>query len=264
LEVLLASALSVLLMAALYVGLDIQLRLAQEGRDAIELATVTRAIISRINADLAPGIGQVLPAASNTGSAANTTTGTTGSTTEPAVTEVTTTTDTIPFQAGVIGESDRLVIYVSRATLPRNTDESGENPIPADVRRVCYWQGETGLCRQEIPWVTSEQLQNNTNPITEDNKDESSYLMAEEIIRVQFEYWDGSGWQSSWDGRTLGADGKTPMGPPAAIRIRFWMNVPGENINETVEKEFRHTVALLTAAGPATTDADAAATNGGM
>ena len=45
LEVLLASALAVILMAALYVALDVQLRLADAGRESIEQATLTRAIV---------------------------------------------------------------------------------------------------------------------------------------------------------------------------------------------------------------------------
>lgn len=267
LEVVLASAMALLLMAALYVGLDIQLRLAQAGRDAIEQATLVRAVVQRFNADLSPGIGLVLPAASTSASASanNQNSSTTGaSTTEPAVTEVTTTTDTIPFQAGVIGQSDRLVLYISRASLPRGTDESGDSPIPSDLRRVTYWLTDNGLARQEIPWVTSEQTQNNSNPLIEDNKQESDYIFAEEITNVIFEYWDGSGWQSSWDGTQLNSDGKTPLGPPAAIRIRFFMKLPAEQGNETIEKEFRHTVALMTASGPATSNADQAAANGGM
>ena len=61
LEVLLASALAVILMAALYVALDVQLKLADAGREAIEQATVSRAIVHRFETDLSGCLGPVAP-----------------------------------------------------------------------------------------------------------------------------------------------------------------------------------------------------------
>ena len=68
-------------------------------------------------------------------------------------------------------------------------------------------------------------------------------MIAEEVTQVQFEYWDGTAWADTWDGRQTNADGVTLKGPPMAIRVRFWLKVPGANPGETVEKEFRHTIA---------------------
>src|SRR5688500_3125221 len=65
LEVLLASALAIILMAALYVALDVQLRLAAAGRDSIEQATLTRAIVMRLEPDLSSGIGPGAPPIDN-------------------------------------------------------------------------------------------------------------------------------------------------------------------------------------------------------
>jgi hypothetical protein len=48
-----------------------------------------------------------------------------------------------------------------------------------------------------------------------------------------------------------------------AIRIHFWMNVPGAEPGEIVEKEYRHTVAVPGAAGPAVPDNQAATGTGG-
>jgi hypothetical protein len=169
-----------------------------------------------------------------------------------AVTEVVMGSDTIPFQAGVIGETDRLTIFATKvAGVGKNVDESGEVPTPADARRVTYWMTDKGLARQELPWLTGEQVQNSTDPIPEDGKEEADYVIAEEVTRIQFEYWDGSAWADTWDGRQTNADGQTLRGPPMAIRIRFWLNVPGLSPGETVEKEFRHTIAVRSAAGPA-------------
>ena len=65
LEVLVASALAVILMAALYVALDVQLKLAEAGRESIEEATLTRAILHRMEVDLSAGIGPVAPPIDN-------------------------------------------------------------------------------------------------------------------------------------------------------------------------------------------------------
>jgi prepilin-type N-terminal cleavage/methylation domain-containing protein len=289
LEVLLASALAVVLMAALYVALDVQLRLAAAGRDSIEQATLTRAIINRMEGDLANGIGPVTPpidnSAKNTarqsggtgmgGSGAGTSgagasgSGTSGAATsgamsggtteaglgtDPAVVEMGES-DANPFQAGVIGEADRLTIYVARvAGIGRDVDESGERPNAADIRRVSYWLTDKGLARQEMPWITSQQIPATAEHAFEDGKEEADYVIAEEVTRLQFEYWDGSTWAESWDGRELNADGKTLKGPPMAIRVRFWLRLPGEDPGQTIEKEFRHTIAVRAAAGPAVPD----------
>ena len=281
LEVLLASVLAVVLMAALYVALDVQLRLASAGRDSIEQATLTRAIVQRFENDLGSSIGPVAPPINTGGSGGSGGTGgggsggtgagatggagaaagaggaaTGGAGATPmegeAVTEVVAASDTIPFQAGVIGETDRLTIFATKvAGQGKNLDESGAVPTPADARRVTYWMTDRGLARQELPWLTGEQVVNTTDPIPEDGKEEADYVIAEEVTRIQFEYWDGSAWADTWDGRQTNADGQTLKGPPMAIRIRFWLNVPGVNPGETVEKEFRHTIAVRGAAGPA-------------
>jgi type II secretory pathway component PulJ len=259
LEVLLASSLSILLMAALYVALDVQLRLAQEGRDVVEQTELVHAIVTRFEADISTGMGQVLPpsssstAANQNAAAGSATTTTTTVTTASTVTAIT-------FQIGVIGDSEQCTIYIAKSSRPRNADESGEVPIAADARRITYWLGEGGLSRQELNWVTSEAVQNSTGAISEENKTLEDYVIADEVVNLQFEYWDGSGWQTSWDGSELGPDGVTPIGPPSAIRIRFWLRVEGDN-GETTDKEFRHTVAISTASGPATTATDSNAAN---
>jgi prepilin-type N-terminal cleavage/methylation domain-containing protein len=279
LEVLLASALAVILMAALYVALDVQLRLAEAGRESIEEATLTRAIIMRLEVDLSSGIGPVTPPINNSakgsgsgmggtggtgasagvaaggtsGGASGTGTGTTGSGTGSdtgAVTEANTT-DIIPFTAGVIGTNDQLTIYAARvAGVGKNVDNSGNGPNPPDARRVTYWLTDKGLARQELPWLTSQEVQTSTDPVMEDGKEEKDYVIAEEVSQLRFEYWDGTEWVDQWDGRTLNADGVTLLGPPMAIRVHFWLKLPGEDPGQTVEKEFRHTIAIRSAPGP--------------
>jgi hypothetical protein len=56
LEVLLAMAISLLLLGALYVAMDMQLRLAQDGRDKVEESQLARAMLNRIVGDISPGL----------------------------------------------------------------------------------------------------------------------------------------------------------------------------------------------------------------
>lgn len=259
LEVLLASALALILMAALYVALDVQLRLAAAGRDAIDEATLTRAIVQRFENDLANSIGPVAPAVGNQSSTTGTTGATTGttSTTGQAVMEAVTMSDAPMFQAGVIGESDgenrpRLTIFVARvAAMQKTGEESVDAAVPSDIRRVTYWMTDTGLARQEIPWVTSQELLSSTEPSFQNNEGDSNFVIAEEVSQLVIEYWDGSAWTETWDGRETLEDGKTLKGPPMAIRVRVWLKLAGPEAGETIEKEFRHTIAVRGGPGPA-------------
>ena len=47
-----------------------------------------------------------------------------------------------------------------------------------------------------------------------DVENESSFIIADEVRSLQFQYFDGTDWQDSWDSTTLGSDGITPIGSP--------------------------------------------------
>src|SRR5207244_6987738 len=82
LEVLLSAAIGVLLMAALYVAMQVQLDHAQAGREAVEESLLTRALLRRMSNDIAPGLAPTLPNTSTTNAATtNTNTTNTASTT---------------------------------------------------------------------------------------------------------------------------------------------------------------------------------------
>src|SRR2546425_10372295 len=67
LEVLLAAAIGVLLMAALYVAMEVQLDHARAGRDAVEQSLLVRALLRRMSNDIGPGLGPTLPATAASG-----------------------------------------------------------------------------------------------------------------------------------------------------------------------------------------------------
>jgi hypothetical protein len=61
LEVMLAGSISVLLLGALYVAVDTQVRQTQAARDRIEQATLARNLFARISSDLTPSLGATDP-----------------------------------------------------------------------------------------------------------------------------------------------------------------------------------------------------------
>ena len=61
LEVLLAASISLLLLGALYAALNIQLRNSSAGRDAVETASVARAVFDKFTNDIITHLGPIDP-----------------------------------------------------------------------------------------------------------------------------------------------------------------------------------------------------------
>ncbi len=281
LEVIVASLIALFVLIALYSFMEVSLRSASEGREAVERANLASGIIHRIRNDLAPSItppsakpkqqasNSPNQGAQNTNAAnatntntSNATTTTDSTTTDSSATDTGTTTATaISLQAGVIGDADVLTIYTTRLPDPRNNGSAdGDTPVPSDIRRIVYWIGQSGgLCRQEIPWVTGEQVYNVVGPVSENDKSEKDYLIAPEVVALGLKYYDinsstdESGWTSSWDGRELGPDNLTPKGPPTAIRVSFTIKYKNQRGEETT-KDYRQVIPIITASGPNSTD----------
>jgi len=274
LEVLLASAIAVLLMGALYVAVSIQLQHAQVARDLVQDSSLTRNLFARIAADAAPHLPPTIPNVTGSSSAAGsqqlasgatpaggTTTGASGAaSTDPssssgAAAAVTGLTGPVTFNLGVQGDSSRLTLYVSR--VPRELAQLAPDavaPTLSDERRISYWlAGGTasdsfGLARQEVKVATSDDALGNLPP---DIADEGNFVIAPEVRSLAFRYFDGSSWQNSWDGTMAGPDGTTPVGPPVAIEITIRLAPAGaaNPDNEQSWKTYRHVVALPTANG---------------
>jgi prepilin-type N-terminal cleavage/methylation domain-containing protein len=274
LEVLLATAIGVVLLAALYVAVDIQLRHAQIARDVVEESTLARALFARISGDIGQNLGPVLPAppasaaapapittATNAGNASSNSSATTPSTSSAstATTVASAGTGAFPINVGIQGDSNRLILTVTR--YPRelggnSLSATASSPIVSDLRRVGYWlagsaDAPLGLARREIAVVTSDDAA--VQP--QDLPDDPGLVIAPEVKSVQFSYFDGQAWQDSWDGTTAGADGTTPMGPPVAVAV-----ILGIAAGATESpKSYRHVVFIPTANGtaqqPATTSA---------
>jgi hypothetical protein len=115
---------------------------------------------------------------------------------------------------------------------------------------VVYGIAENGsLTRQETPWLTSDDA---VNLVGLDSSDLPKYVIAE-VVDIDFEYWDSSAWQSSWDGTQLSDDQKTPIGPPMAIAVTLTVRMPSSGrSDQPAEKKCRHVIAVPTAPAPPT------------
>ncbi|HEY1377424.1 MAG TPA: type II secretion system protein GspJ [Gemmataceae bacterium] len=245
LEVLLASAIAVLLMAALYVGMEVQLRHVQAGRELVNESSVVRNLLARINADVAGCLTPIKATAA------------VASATGDVATDV-----VVPLNGGVQGDNNVLTLWVSRVPkLPTGADAAladTQQLNSSDLRRVSYWLADGGLARQDLDRVTADdddsQLPPNVN-------NESQLIIAPEVTAVTFQYFDGTTWQDTWDGTALGPDGKTPVGPPRAVVINLSVRRAGADPNDqTAVRNYRHVVAIGAANAQPTMSDDTTAT----
>ncbi len=259
LEIILALAIAALLLAGLYFALYMQTNNTYSGRRLVERTGLSRAIISRIQNDILASLGPVdtqlnsNPYANTTTPSSMSGTGSTGSSSSSSGNSggsggsgSSSQNAGQMFNLGLQGTSTQLSIYASRvprealqALNPNNAAASGSNNsgsgngAPAqpnqgvsDLRRITYWLSSSspgGLARQELLDVTSPSDIANLPPGI---SNESSYIIHPEVVSVQFQYYDGTNWQDSWDGTQVGSDGKTPQGPPVAVAITLTISLP--------------------------------------
>jgi prepilin-type N-terminal cleavage/methylation domain-containing protein len=233
LEVLLASAIAALLMAALYVGMDVQLRTVQAGREKVnETAVVRNLFVTRITSDM---VGVITPITATVA-----VTSTTGDVTTDPVT---------PFNGGVQGDNAVLTVWTSRLpNLPTGSDAANADSQQlnsSDLRRITYWLVDgQGLARQETDRVSASEDDADA-ALPPNVPDEGKYILAPEVTDLNFRYFDGESWQDSWDGTVLGTDGKTPMGPPRAIEVTMSVRRPGADPNDdSAIKQYRQVIPI--------------------
>jgi len=221
LEVLLALALSLFLMAAVYTALLLHLRTAQWGPDQVQSVQSVRAAVDRMTRDLR---AVVLPASVQVGAAASE-----QDSEQSGETEAVEETDPYrSFPGGLWGTSDWLevIISVRRPNLDDLEAASLTNLAPiaaAAVRRVTYTvtgnteqaaESTTGLLRlirTEVPIEFVSLIDEGTDSVA---YKAASEVLADKLSYVEFQYWDDSteSWTDTW-----GSDG--PIAPPRAVKI---------------------------------------------
>ncbi len=277
LEVLIASAIGILLLSALYFSFDLTLRTSDSGRALVAESDLNRAVINRMALDFSSPLGVLPPmsggASDSSGSTpaepapAETTTSTTtttetGSTTSTSTTASTTTDSLLQFQGGIIGTSETLILFsskVPRYLADKEVAADPNAPIRSDAHRIAYYLHSSGkgLCRQDKPLVTEDKVGNSTDI---DRADEDGEIIAPEVVALQFEYADGTGYIAEWDGTQASLDGSSTTGPPRAIKVTITFEFTDRDGN-TAQKKIVHVFPIRSAVGliqppePTTTEA---------
>jgi prepilin-type N-terminal cleavage/methylation domain-containing protein len=229
LEVLLSSAIGVMLLGGLYVAVEVQYRQIHAGQQAGKQATLAARLLSNIARDISGELAPTLSTSvTNAGSGSSASGSGAGSTASGSSTATATASNVVQFNNGVLGDAQTLIITSSRVpkeTLRPEILNSGTQIYgTSDVRRIMYWiaQGDGGLARFELKTVTDPtQLAYCALPPAV--PDEANYIVAPEVKSIQFTYFDGTNWNDTWDGsqpsQLANSDGVTPQGPPLAIAV---------------------------------------------
>ena len=254
LEVLIASAIGVLLLAALYFAFDLTLRSSDAGRTLVAESDLNRAVINRMTLDLSSPLGVLPPMSGGTSSGTSSTAEITDT---PTPSTTTTTTEgsastasnpLLSFQAGLIGTSEQMILFVSKLPQWLSDRESDPNAvIPSDVRRISYYLHSSGkgLCRQDRQWITADRVGNSTEL---DRDTEDTDIIAPEVVALEFGYASGSGYVSEWDGTQAALDGTSTTGPPRAIKVTLTFEFKDRD-GATAQKKIVHVFPVRAAVG---------------
>lgn len=247
LELLLASAIAVLLMAALYSAFNLVLRRTEVNREAVAASDLSRAIVNRLTADLSQSAG-LLPPMTSQNSFQQSSGSSSGSAASSTSTDAVDTSSDIPFPCGLVGTDKQVSIYCVRVPTALTDPDALANPDrlrPGDLRCVRYYLGGNGLCRQERPWVTADGVRNSSDP---DLSTADTDVIAPEVTDATFEYFSGGVWNAEWDGTQTGTDGVTQQGPPRAVRVTLQLSYPMP-AGGTRQKTVVHVIPIRAAVG---------------
>jgi prepilin-type N-terminal cleavage/methylation domain-containing protein len=278
LEIMIAIAIGMVMLAGLYWALSVQADQAQAGREVVDESTLVRQIVQKIQDDIdrsmAPFDPSTLAAATSTGTApgsstnqsgnsSNKTPSTTGnknsSTTSPTTSGTpsstssssssTTASVSSTYNLGLQGTSDTLMLFLSR--VPRIQLADSANVLgTTDARVVTYQVGAdsepTGLVRQDALLTQADDGTGNFVTQVQQLPQFSPQLLAPEVQSVQFNYLDPvNGWVSDWPQDAAAYDGVTQIGPPQAVEVILTLlRKNGDTIT------YRQVIAIRSANGP--------------
>ncbi len=228
LEVILALALTTVILALVSMAMYIHFGVAEKSRGQVEEARLARTLLQHIADDLRNSIPFTPTAGtSTTASGTNTTSASVTSTTSDSG-------QVIP--AGICGTAQCLQMDTTRRVrpvgMPKPLMGDYANCIPlADVKTVTYSLGNSGaatpggsgdvataaqygLYRREVdrPAYVAAMQQGQSNVLSQ-----ATTVLAPEVVNVQFTYYDGTSTYDQWDSNT---QGKLPIAIRVAIMIR--------------------------------------------
>lgn len=240
LELLVAIALSGLLVGAVYASLDLYWRHSVAGRADVERAQIVRAVLRRIELDLRSLVYHP-PATAGSGSgtagggsgSTDSSSSGSGSTEDASETVMMSPEDaSATTTSGLFGNATTLTLHVSRlsrelAFSPLANPQDAQSRT-SELRIVTYFlsanetgslpsqaQG-TGLARMEgdrMALATAE-IQSDLSATASQTS-----ILTSQIVGLQFQYFDGLNWRSDWDSTVLG-------GPPRAVEVLIEMRQP--------------------------------------
>lgn len=267
-EVMLALTLSVILLGAIFTAMDQSWRLTANGREEMERSQLARALIRKIAIDVR-AISFVPPiltddsaaaaGATSTGSTgASTTTGSSGSSSTASTATGTTTTDTAANETptarsiGIRGNAQRVEMHISRARRDLNFSASvnGNNvqSRSSDLRVLTYQLSTSGsgLIRTDGDRLATLMVEEKGGAAT---TLAAQQVLAPEVSYLQFRYFDGAAWYTSWDSES---SGRLPRAIEVTLGFAPPKNKPGPLFRVTVSQsanQFR-TVILIPIADP--------------
>jgi len=224
LEVLLALSLSALLLGAVYMSLNLHWKYTTAGREEVEQSQLARAILNRITLDLRSALYRAPPADESAESAAGDTTGAGGAEAGSTDASTTTMTEELPDPTGtqspgLYGNSETLMVYISQPSKTLeyaplfDADRAGHRT--SDQQTVSWFlarkggfglAGAVGMEKEGIARTSGDSL-STTLADQEGNLAalvQQTRVLAPEVTRVQFRYFDGISWQPAWDSAQFG------------------------------------------------------------
>lgn len=245
-EVLVALALVLVLMGAIYTAVNMYRRLSTQGRDDVERTQVARAIQHKLAVDIR-SVVFVKPEEESSQEEAQAAEEEALAEEEPtAPAEITDPSETATQTFnGIEGDSKSLVLHISRPprfgaytsalTGVRSVVGQGSDLISVTYlmsspnggsplhQAVASRTGRTGLAR-----IVGDRLAMDTADLAgaHDRIAEGATLLADEVVDVNFEYFDGMQWQTAWSTQQQGI-------MPRAIRVTLSMRIgkPAPNLS---------------------------------
>jgi len=283
-EVLLALALSSLLLTAVYSAVSLYFQMSHSGNKEMERTQLARVVLNQMERDLRSIVYRPDEAVATDSTSTDTTSGSSSSSsTEDStstVIEVQDPADAYGGSAsGLYGDATSLVLHVSRPSLKPAAEAAQVTTAgpTSDLKTVAYFmagQGSgslqaavgaklaasgksdaKGLARMEGDRLTLQnaEKQGNTSALVS-----SSDVMAEEVASLQFRYFDGTTWYPSWDSA---ANGGLPQAVEITVQIQFADTTKGAGLRKKtisdVSRSYRHVVALPLAASYLQANVDA-------
>lgn len=265
----LALAMGMILLLALYLTLNTHVYQVHSGREILDEGTLVRSILTRIANDVASQLGPVDPrvlpdfssssssSSSSNSSSSSSSSSSSGSTSGSSMNMNTggsmTDQNSVAFNVGVRGDDSTLILSMYQVQpLPGGKNAGMQDAsVRSDLRRIVYWIANSGtdaagLARREFKQATG----NDIDTLPSGFANQNQYIIAPEVKSIRFEYFDGKEWQSSWDGSVATGDIDTPAGPPAAIRIEITLRrsaasgVSTNNADNNPSTTYQHVIAL--------------------